>query len=153
AAVALGWRRSLTLLGLMLAIVAMPTRIVRAEGNVKDLSAIAKTIAEALKKASLNEIALDQIDPPPNTRANNNPGIAKFLEDDLRKEGIKVVRRGDLGVKASFHIQDVGSKQDNPGKKDFAIVFEGVVEQKDGTTLPNSEFRTEITDPRLVALF
>src|SRR5262249_22686703 len=93
------------------AIVALTnTSLARAEDALrKELAAVAKGIADAVKALGHDTVAVGEFTGPAQLATSSGPVIAKTLTEELPKNGVTVKRVAPIGVKGEF--EDVKDKQ------------------------------------------
>src|SRR5262245_30677695 len=75
----------------------------------KELAAVAKGIAEAVKGLGHDTVAVGEFTGPAQLATSSGPVIAKTLAEELPKNGVAVKRVAPIGVKGEF--EDVKDKQ------------------------------------------
>jgi hypothetical protein len=78
----------------------------------KELSRAAVELAEAIRRAGEDSVAIGQFTGPPQLAVNPGPGIVKILTDQLQTHGISVKARAQLGIEGRVRdVEDSETKQ------------------------------------------
>src|SRR5262245_23274286 len=86
------------------------TSLARADDALrKELAAVAKGIADAVKALGHDTVAVGEFTGPAQLATSSGPVIAKTLTEELPKNGVTVKRVAPIGVKGEF--EDVKDKQ------------------------------------------
>src|SRR5262249_18407363 len=116
--------------GMVLAIGAVVASSARADDPLrKELAAIAKGIAGALKGLGPDTVAVGGFPGPAPLPTSSGPAIAKMLCEELPKNGVAVKRVAPIGVKGEF--EDVKDKQSGL----LAVRIKGTVTNRAGQVL------------------
>src|SRR5262245_36623397 len=116
--------------GMVLTIGLVVASAARADDPLrKELAAIAKGIATALKGLGHDSVAVGEFTGPAQLATSSGPCITKMLSEELPKNGVAVKRVASIGVKGEF--EDVKDKETGL----LAVRIKGTVTDRAGQVL------------------